>query len=143
MYDLRDLIVVGRNAKVHHLVRESDAALTYSKGLEELMSTPAILTLAIQVSAEAIDEFLPEGYISIGRSIEFEHTAPTKVGMQVTVEATVVEVQPYFVVLDIRASDESGDIGFGRHRRSIVAQDYFLAGSRQRANFSTNSRAVN
>ena len=142
MYDLRDLVAVGRSAKVQHVVRESDAAATYSKGLEELMSTPALLSLAIQVSANAIDQYLPEGYISIGRSIEFEHTAPTRVGTEITIEATVVDVQPLYIVLELKAGDELGSVGFGKHKRSIVAQNYFLERSERRAAQMINNRHI-
>ena len=141
MYDLRDLVTVGRNAKVVHVVRDSDTATKYSKGLEEFMSTPAIISLAIQVSANAIDEFLPDGYISIGRSIEFEHIASSKVGMHVTVEAVVTEVQPLYIVLDIKASDEAGEIGFGKHKRSIVIVDKLKERARNRMYSATNSRS--
>ena len=140
MYDLRDLVAVGRSAKIVHTVKESDAATKYSKGLEEFMSTPAIIRLAIQVSADAIDEYLPDGYISIGRSIEFEHTASSKVGMHVTVEAVVTEVQPLYIILDIKASDEAGEIGFGKHKRSIVIVDKLKERANNRAYLASNSR---
>lgn len=142
MYDLRDLISVGRSAKISHVVQESDAATKYSKGLEELMATPAVIRLAIQASAEAIDQYLPEGYISIGRAVEFEHTASTRVGMEVTIEATVVEVQPLYIVLDIKVSDELGDIGFGKHKRSIVILEKLIERSKRRAALTTNSRPM-
>ena len=140
MYDLRDLVSVGRSAKIVHVVKDTDAATKYSKGLEELMSTPAIIRLAIQVSANAIDEYLPDGYISIGRSIEFEHTASSKVGMRVTVEAVVTDVQPLYIVLDIIASDEAGEIGRGKHKRSIVVVDKLKQRANERMYQTANSR---
>lgn len=140
MYDLRDLVSVGRSAKIVHVVKDTDAATKYSKGLEELMSTPAIIRLAIQVSANAIDEYLPDGYISIGRSIEFEHTASSKIGMRVTVEAVVTDVQPLYIVLDIIASDEAGEIGRGKHKRSIVVVDKLKQRASERMYQTANSR---
>ena len=133
MYDLRELVAIGQSAKLAHVVHSSDTATQYSAGLEKLLSTPAIIALAIRAGAEAIDKSLPEGYTSIGRSVEFEHTAPTQVGMQITVEATVSEVQPLFIVLDILARDDAGEIGFGKHRRSIVIIDKLVERSERRA----------
>lgn len=142
MYDLRDLVSVGQSARISHVVKESDAATKYSQGLEELMATPAAIRLAIQASAEAVDKYLPEGFISIGRYIEFEHTASTRIGMEVTIEATVVEVEPLYVVLEIKAADEVGEIGFGKHRRSIVAQNYLMERSKKREALLINNRSA-
>lgn len=142
MYDLRDLVSVGLSAKISHVTKESDAATSYSKGLEDLLATPATIGLAIQAAAEAVDKYLPEGYISIGRYIEFEHTASTRIGMEVTVEATVVEVQPLLILFDIRVSDQLGEIGFGRHKRSIVILEKLTERSKRRASMLTNSRPI-
>ena len=142
MYDLRDLVAVGKSVKVVHTVTETDTATKYSKGLEELMSTPAMIMLAIQASAKAVDGFLPEGFISIGRAIEFEHTASTRRGMHITVEATVSEVQPLMITLDIHAFDDVGEIGFGRHRRSIVIVDKLIERSKKREAMTLNTRPL-
>lgn len=140
MYDLRELVSVGRSAKVSRVIQESDTATNYSKGLEELMASPAAIGLAMQASAEAIDKFLPEGFISIGRQIEFEHTASTMLGVKVTVEATVTDVQPLYIILDIRATDELGEIGHGTHRRSIVNTASLLRRAQTRKEQMLNSR---
>ena len=142
MYDLRDLITVGKSATVTHVVKDSDTATNYSKELNELMSTPAVIALAIHAAADAVDAYLPEGYVSIGRSISFEHTASSRIGMKVSVEATVTEVQEQFILLSLRAYDEIGDIGFGAHKRTIVLKDYLDARSKRRAAMQMNSRPI-
>lgn len=139
-YDLRDLVSPGRSARVTHVVVESDAATSFSPDLCELMSTPAAISLAIEASANAVDEHLPEGYVSIGRAITFEHTASTRVGMKVSAEATVMEVHEQHIILDIRLFDEIGEVGFGTHRRTIVVKDYLDARSKRRAAMQMNSR---
>lgn len=140
MYDLRELVSVGRSAKVSRLVKESDTATSYSKGLEEFLATTVVIGMGIQASALAIDQYLPEGYISIGREIEFEHFASTMQGVRVTVEATVIEVQSQYMVLEIKAVDEAGEIGRGKHRRSIVKIEYLLARAAKRNALSMNKR---
>lgn len=140
MYDLRELVSIGRTAKVSRVINESDTSAGYSKGMEELMASPAAIGLAMQASAEAIDKFLPDGYISIGRQIDFEHTATTMIGVKVTVEATVADVQPLFIILDIKATDELGEIGHGTHRRSIVNMASLLRRAQTRKEQMINSR---
>lgn len=142
MYDLRDLITAGRSATVTHVIVDSDTATNYSKDLNELMSTPAVIALAIHAAADAVDAYLPDGYVSIGRAIGFEHTASSRVGMEISVEATVTEVQEQHILLSIRAYDEIGDVGFGTHKRTIVVKDYLDARSKRRAAMQMNSRPI-
>ena len=141
MYDLRELVSVGRSAKVSRVIQESDTATNYSKELHDLMATPTVIRLAMNAAAEAIDQFLPDGYISIGRQLEFEHTASTFLGVKVTVEATVVEVQPQYIVFDIRATDELGEIGFGKHKRSIANVESVVRRAKERKERMINSMA--
>ncbi len=142
MYDLRDLISPGKSARITHVVVDSDAATSFSPQLSELMSTPAVISLAIEACANAVDEYLPEGFVSIGRAITFEHTASTRIGMKVFVDAVVREVQEQYILLDIKVSDEIGEIGFGTHRRTIVVKDYLDARSKRRAAMQINSRPM-
>lgn len=142
MYDLRDLVSIGKSSTISHVVVESDCATKYSKGLEKLLSTPACIRLAIQASADAVDEYLPEGYVSIGRSIEYEHTLSTKVGMKVTVEATVTDVQPRHMVFRITIRDDLGQVGFGSHKRSIVNLESLLKRAENRGDLLINERPL-
>lgn len=142
MYDLRDLVSTGLGAKITHKVVESDTATNYSPDLSELLSTTSIIGLAIKASADAVDQYLPEGFVSIGRSISFEHTASTRIGMTVTVEVTVSDVQPLYIDLDIKVSDELGEIGFGSHRRSIVVREYLMQRAKKREQMQLNSRPI-
>ena len=140
MYDLRDLITVGLGAQVTHVVRDSDAASNYSEDLKDFLSTPAVIGLAIQATGKAVEAYMPEGFVSIGRFISFEHTASTRVGMKITVEARVVEVTEQLIVFEVKARDELGEVGFGTHKRSIVVKDYLTARSKRREAMASNSR---
>lgn len=77
MFDLRNILSVGQNAMIRQVVQKSDTASNYTKELNELLATPACVGMAIKASIETIDQYLPEGFISIGYSTEFTHTATT------------------------------------------------------------------
>jgi len=139
MYDLRELVSVGRSAKVSRVVKESDAT-GYSDVLNSLMATSAVIGLAMQAAGEAIDPFLPEGYISIARQVEFEHSASTMIGIKVTVEATVTEVQQLYIDLAIKVTDELGEVGHGLIRKSIVHTASLLSRAQNRRERMLNSR---
>ena len=48
--------------------------------LDFLISTPAILAMVIEASRDMLDPLLPEGYITVGKSIRLSHERPTMVG---------------------------------------------------------------
>ncbi len=142
MFDLRNILSVGQNAMIRQVVQKSDTASNYTKELNELLATPACVGMAIKASIETIDQYLPEGFISIGYSTEFTHTATTSLGMTITIKVTIIEIEDHEVVLQIKAWDEQGEVGHGTHKRIIVNQEALLKKARQRTRFLTNRKLV-
>lgn len=142
MYDLRDLVTVGVSGTVTRVVQESDTATNYSPQLQTLLATPTCIGLGIQASVAAIDALLPDGFVSIGRHIDFEHTASTFMGVEVRMTAKVVDVQPTYVDIVMTLSDEMGEIGHGTHRRSIVNVASLMARAMKRKELMMNKRPI-
>lgn len=140
MYDLRDLVAVGAAASVRRVVQESDTATNYSPQLRTLLATPTCIGLGIQASVAAIDGLLPDGFVSIGRHIDFEHTASTFMGVEVTMTARVVDVQPTYIDIEMTLSDDLGVIGRGSHRRSIVNVESLMKRAMKRKEMMINKR---
>lgn len=140
MYDLMDLVPTGSAASISRVVKDSDTATNFSPKLLTLLATPACIGMAIQASAEAVDKYLPEGFVSIGRNITFEHTAPTLLGVKVTMTAEVVEVAPTHLTIKLTLSDGVGEIGRGEHKRSIVNHAALLGRAKRRVDMMTNQR---
>ena len=101
MINLNDYLSVGQNAVVQKVVQPEDASDKYISAFKELLSAPRLIHWAIDASLDAIDPYLPEEYASIGTSISFNCTAPTSVGMTVTVHVTIKEIGEREVVLAI------------------------------------------
>ena len=55
------------------------------------------------------------------------HDAATPLGMKVWAETELVEVDRRRLVFDVKAYDECGLIGQGKHERFIIQNDKFLA----------------
>jgi len=112
---------IGMSGIVQKVITREDAALNYGSGsLDNLLATPVLVALMIESAVKAVDPILPEGCITIGKSIEVEHSNPTMVGMTVTVQAKLVEFNGTRLLFEIRAYDEVGEIGKGCHERYIV-----------------------
>ena len=143
MINLNDYLSCGQNAIVQNTVKDTDASSKYITPFRELLASPKLLHWAIDASVDAIDPYLPEDYASIGTSINFTHTAPTSVGMTVTVHVKIVEVTAQEVTLDIKAWDEQGEIGYGTHKRMIVQTDLVLATAKERTKNISSRRILN
>ena len=73
-----------------------------------------------------VQKFLPEGYITLGIEINVKHLKATPVGMKVTCESVVTNVDGKKIFFEIRAWDEKGDIGTATHTRYIVEAKKFM-----------------
>jgi fluoroacetyl-CoA thioesterase len=118
---------IGMSKSVQKVITREDTALNFGSGaLPNLLATPTLVALMIEAAVKLIDPLLPEGYITIGKTIEIEHEHPTKEGMTVTVTAKLVEVNDTRLSLEVIANDELGRIGSGYHERQIVKHDLLM-----------------
>jgi predicted thioesterase len=70
--------------------------------------------------------YLPEGHGTVGIRIETSHSKATPIGMKVTCESTLVEVDRRRLVFEVLAYDEKGEIGRGRHERFVIDAAKFM-----------------
>ncbi|MGI6262268.1 MAG: thioesterase family protein [Succiniclasticum sp.] len=143
MINLHDYLNVGQNAIVQRVVKASDATTQFSSPFKDLLATPTLLLWAIDASVDAVDSYLPEGYASIGLSINFVHTAPTSVGMTVTTHVSIIDITEHDVLLSIKAWDEQGEIGHGTLKRAIVEKDSILNKAKERSKMISSRRILN
>lgn len=133
MINLEDFLSVGQNAIARRVVQQSDCADNYENDFKGLLSTPRLIHWALDASIETIDPYLPDDYASISLGINFVHTAPTALGMTVTVHASIIAITEHDVTLDIKAWDEQGVVGHGTHKRAIVLKADVLKKAEERA----------
>ncbi|WP_378957175.1 thioesterase family protein [Pelosinus sp. sgz500959] len=126
MLDLTSM-VPGLSTVVQRKITETDTAKNYGGGaLGNLLATPAYVDLMIAAAVTTVDEKLPDGFITVGRSMSFTHEASTTLGMTVSVKATLTHVDGNKLSFDILAFDEVGEIGRGTHERIIVNAEQLI-----------------
>lgn len=119
-------IIVGMKGEVSTLVEREDTAKEVGSGDLLVYATPCMVALMEGAACEAIAEALTDFQTTVGTALNIEHISATPVGLDVRAFAEVTEVDGKVITFDIKAFDESGEIGHGTHKRVIVNSQKFL-----------------
>lgn len=86
-------------------------------------ATPSMVGDMEQACRDLIMEHADPGEDSVGMEVSVQHLAPTLLGMNVEITATVAAVEGRKVTFDVSAKDDIEKIGKGKHTRFIVDVD--------------------
>ena len=106
-------------------VNEENSAERFAKPMPPAFATPMLVSLMDLAAINAVDKFLPEGYISVGARIAINHLAPTPLGMAVTAEAVLTDIYLNKLTFEVKAYDEVEKIGEGTVDRYIIELQSF------------------
>mgnify|MGYP000027838901 CR=1 FL=1 len=90
-----------------------------SGGLD-VLATPIMVALMEEAALLSVRPYLEPGTDTVGTRLDVSHLSATPVGMKVRAESTLVEIDRRRLVFEVKAYDEAGLIGEGRHERFIV-----------------------
>ena len=119
-------ITVGMKGEAATLVEREDTAKEVGSGDLLVYATPCMVALMEGAACEAIADALSDTQTTVGTALNIEHVSATPVGLEVRAEAEVTAVEVKVITFDVRAFDESGEIGKGTHKRGIVNSQKFL-----------------
>jgi fluoroacetyl-CoA thioesterase len=105
--------------------------------MPKVFATGFMIVLMEWTCAQLMAPHLDEGEGSLGTHVDVSHLAATPPGMNVKVDAEIVEVQGRKIVFKIRAHDGMDLIGEGRHERVVVAWERFNAKVAEKAKAAT------
>jgi predicted thioesterase len=82
-----------------------------------------------QLCLKMMIPFLEAGENSVGYKVDIKHTAPTPIGMKVTIKAKAAESDERKAVFEVEAYNETGArIGEGKHERRAIDMSRFTGG---------------
>jgi len=119
-------LVVGLKEKQEKTVTMNDTAKVFGSGAAEVFATPMMIGLMEAASMNAVKRYLPEGFSTVGISVNIKHISATAVGKRVWAEAELVEVDRKRLVFKVDAYDEDKKIGEGTHERFIIDESKFM-----------------
>ncbi len=115
----------GIQAKQLFEVEEKNTAKVMGSGTLDVLATPVMIAWMEKTAWESVQPFLEEGQATVGICMDVHHDAPTPVGMSVTVESELIQVDGRRLIFEVRARDEKDEIGSGRHERFVIDSEKF------------------
>ena len=120
---------------------------TITVGLEDLASSissqtgdafPQVLATARMVAlmeiaaSRVLKPLLGPEELSVGVTVDINHTAPTPLGAEVTATARYAGREGKLFLFEISAADRGGEVGRGWHKRAIVLSERLQSGAAKR-----------
>ncbi|MCI5873485.1 MAG: thioesterase family protein [Clostridiales bacterium] len=115
-------------------VTEDKTAAVMGSGELAVFATPAMIALMENTASKSVADALEPGQGTVGTLIDVKHVAATPVGMEVTCETKLVEVDRKRLIFEIKAYDAAGVIGEGVHERFIIDNEKFMAKAEAKKN---------
>ena len=116
----------GITGEAKDRVTEANTAQAYGSGQVNVYATPAMIGLMENAALKSVEPLLDEGTTTVGMSVNIKHLAPTLIGMAVTANTVLKEVDGRRLLFSVEAFDEKGKIGEGLHERFIINLNKFL-----------------
>ena len=120
------MLEIGLKGRQTAAVTDENTAAAYGSGLLPVFATPALIALMEKTCWVSVATALEPGQGTVGTHLEVSHTAPTPVGMSVTCESELTDVEGRRLTFSVRAFDEKGDVGAGVHERFVIENERFL-----------------
>lgn len=121
------MIEIGLQAESKVTVTVENTALKLGSGDMEVFATPAMVALMENAAMRAVKDELDEGTTTVGTEMQTSHIKASKLGAEITASAELIEAEGRKLIFSVKAWDEAGVIGEGRHTRFIVSRERFLA----------------
>jgi predicted thioesterase len=116
---------VGTTGERRFLVEARHAIDFAEGGMPAVLSTPWLAWFLEHAAREAVLPFLGPGESTVGTYLEVRHSAPTRVGQDVTCRARVVQVEGTAISFQLEARDAHELIARGFHRLQVIRVDRF------------------
>lgn len=110
-------------SRVRRITVDTDRTIGFMGEDCRVYGTPNLLRDIESTCRDLMLEHADPGEDSVGVKVSIEHSAPTLLGMDVDITATVVEIDRNRVVFEVSATDPVDTICTGEHQRFVVDLD--------------------
>ncbi|MBR1820594.1 MAG: thioesterase family protein [Clostridia bacterium] len=117
---------IGMKFRQSRMVTEDVTAASFGEGLMPVLATPYLVAFLEDTAAACVEGELPDTQITLGTAVNIRHLSATPVGMTVTCEAELIEIDRRRLNFAVRAWDETGLVSEGTQERFIVDKARFI-----------------
>ena len=116
---------IGMGHTIKLVADEAMTAAFYGGNLPKVFSTPDMIAAMETACYKCVLPALPEGKLSVGTHVNVSHDLAVPIGTEVTINATLTEIDRRRLTFNVVASAPQGQVGAGTHTRFIVNVDSF------------------
>ena len=98
-----------------------------------VLATARMIALMEVAASRVLLPLLGPGDLSVGVTVDINHTAPTPLGAEVTATARYAGREGKLFLFEVSCADKGGEVGRGWHKRAIVSSERLQAGAAKRA----------
>ena len=131
-------IIMNTQKTITKTVTEDMLAVSVGSGTLQVLGTPVLAQLYESAAMQLAAEYCDSGFTTVGCFLSLRHDAPTPLGMEIKVTATLVKHEKRFFEFQLEASDETGIISTGSHTRVAVESKKFQHKADDKLNVAAN-----
>jgi len=98
-----------------------------------VFATARMIALMEVAASRVLVPLLGPGALSVGVTVDINHTAPTPLGAEVTATARYAGREGKLFLFEVICADKGGEVGRGWHKRAIVSSERLQSGAAKRA----------
>ena len=116
------------------IVSKKDSANFSGSGNLEVFATPALIALVEKTAWTSVAPFLIDEESTVGTKVNIKHISSTPLGMKVTCNTELIEIDRKRLVFSVKVFDEKGLIAEGIHERFVVNGVKFYSKTQEKKN---------
>src|SRR5215207_945729 len=97
-----------------------------------VFATARMVALMEIAASRVLKPLLGPGELSVGVTVDINHTAPTPLGAEVTATARYAGREGKLFLFEVSCADKGGEVGRGWHKRAIVSSERLQSGAAKR-----------
>lgn len=118
---------IGIKGHSEEIVTMERTAEGMGSGGLPVYATPRMVSMMEYTAWSSVEPYMEEGFGTVGTHLDISHLASSPVGAHITIDSELVEIDRRKLVFEVKAYDDKGIIGEGRHERFIINNDKFMA----------------
>ena len=126
--DLKPGFKYGATIRVGEALSVPAAAALFGSAAEmpPVFATAQMIAFVEWTCVEALAPYLGPNQRTVGTRVDMTHLAATPIGMNVTAEIELVEIDSRRLRFKVACRDETDPIGEGFHERAVIDYDRFM-----------------